>query len=247
MLFFENGGKEKPAVILLHGGGLSHWSLSGVTELLKENYNVVTPVIDGHGDDGGNDFISIEDSALKLIEYIKKNHRGKVFALGGLSIGAQIVTEVLSLQEDIAQFAILESALVMPIKGTKILTAPMVKASYGLIKYKWFSKMQAKTLYVGESGFDQYYNDSLRISKNSLVNIILSNGAYSLKNGIEKTKAKVLIITGEKEINLIKKSAKLLNAKIPKSEVFTAKKMGHGQLSMKHPQEYVKIVIRFMS
>jgi len=246
MIFKEHGNKELPTVILLHGGGLSYWSLSGVIDLLAEKYHVITPIIDGHSG-SGNEFTSIEDSARKLIEYIENYHNGKVFAVGGLSIGAQITAEALSLREEIAKFAILESALVIPIKGTKTLTVPMVKLSYGLIKYKWFSAMQAKTLFIKPEDFNQYYDDSLKISKQSLTNIILSNGTYSLKSGIEKTKAKVLIITGEKEIGLIKKSAKLLNEKIPASEIFIAKKMGHGELSMTRPNEYAEIVMNFIN
>ena len=246
MLFIENGNKDLPTIILLHGGGLSYWALTSIVELLQENYYIITPIIDGHGDDGDNYFISIEDSARKLLEYIKNYHKGKVFALGGLSIGAQISIEAVSQNKTIAEYIILESVLVLPIKGTKLLTIPAIRLSYGLLKNKWFSKMQAKTLFVSTNMFEKYYYDSLKMSKQSLTNIILSNGTYTLKKNIENNKTKVLLLVGEKEISLMKKSARLLNEKLSNSIIHIIKKMGHGELSMRYPNKYVNIIKDFL-
>lgn len=108
-------------IILLHGGGLSLWSFKDIISLLQNNYHIVTPIIDGHGEDWQETFVSTEDSARKLIEYVDKYYNGKVFALGGLSIGAEIIIEVLSIKTDISENVIIESALVYHIKGTKLL------------------------------------------------------------------------------------------------------------------------------
>ncbi len=57
---------------------------------------------------------------------------------------AQIVCEVLSREPAITEYAIVESALVLPVKGVTVFTAPACGLCYGLIKRRWFSKMQAK-------------------------------------------------------------------------------------------------------
>ena len=245
MIFKETENKGLPTIILLHGGGLSWWSLKPIIELLKMNYHVVTPIIDGHGEDGKETFVSIENSALKLIEYIDHQYNGKVFAIGGLSIGAQIVTEVLSLRNDIAENAIIESALVYPIKGTTAMTVPTYKLFYGLITKRWFSKLQAKTLYVPENMFEQYYEDSLQITRESLINITLSNGNYDLKSSISDTKARVLVIVGEKELGIMIRSAKRLHEVIADSELHIAFNMGHGGISLLHPEQYVVLITDF--
>ena len=247
MIFKETKNKELPTVIILHGGGLSCWALADIVKLLQVDYHILTPIIDGYGEDCDNTFISIEDSSKKLAAYIERHCDGKVYALCGLSIGAQIVVEALTQSENIAEFAIIESALVLPIKGTKALTVPAFRMSYGLIKFKWFAKLQARTLFVPEDKFEQYYSDSMRISRQSLINTTLSNGTYMLRDGISKTKVKVLLIVGEKEINLMIKSAKLLNANIPNSELRVMHNMGHGELSMAHPAEYVRILKGFFA
>jgi pimeloyl-ACP methyl ester carboxylesterase len=247
MIFEGTANKQMPTIILMHGGGLSSWSLQSVVEHLQSEFHIVTPIIDGHGENGDEEFVSIQDSAEKLIDYIDANYNGKVFAVGGLSIGAQIITEVLSQRADIAQYAIIESALVYPIKGTAAMTIPAYKLLYGLVKSRWFSKLQAKTLCVPDDMFEKYYRDSLKISKQSLINITLSNGNYNLKNSIEDTQSKVLIIIGENEIGVMKKSAQRLHEAIKDSELYIAPAMRHGELSLVHPKKYVELLKSFFA
>jgi len=245
MKYMEFGDSDKPTIILLHGGGLSWWSIKEIIEDLQMQYHIVAPVIDGHGDDGETTFTSISDSATKLISYIDANCHGRVFALGGLSIGAQIVTEVISIRADIAEYAIIESALGYPIKGTTALTVPTLKLFYGLLRKKWFSKIQAKTLFVPSNMFEQYYKDSLKISKQSLINITLSNGNYSYKNSISDFKGKVLIIVGEKELGIMRKSARTLHNLISNSQLYIGQKMRHGEISLVNSREYLALIKSF--
>jgi pimeloyl-ACP methyl ester carboxylesterase len=246
MKYLEFGDCEKPTIVWLHGGGLSWWSLKEVIEDLQTQYHIVTPIIDGHGEDGETTFTSISDSASKLISYIDTFCHTKVFALGGLSIGAQIVTEIISMRADIAEYAIIESALVYPIKGMTALTVPTFKLFYGLLKKRWFSKVQAKTLFVPSNMFEHYYKDSLRISKQSLINIALSNGNYNFKNSISDFKGKVLIIVGEKELDIMLKSARTLHDMISNSQLYIGEKMRHGELSLVNSKEYLALIKSFL-
>ncbi len=61
MLFTEKGDKSLPTIILLHGNGLSDWSWDRVVKELQEEYHIVTPIIDGHGEDFETEFTSIEN------------------------------------------------------------------------------------------------------------------------------------------------------------------------------------------
>lgn len=247
MIVKETTNTQMPTIILLHGGGLSFWSWRRIVEQLQSEFHVVTPIIDGHGEDGDEEFISIQDSAGKLIEYIDTNCNGRVFAIGGLSIGAQIIIEVLSQRANIAEYAILESPLVYPIKRAGALTVLSYNLFYGLIKRRWFSKLQAKTLCVPAHMFEQYYQDSLKISKQSLINITLSNGNYDLKSSIGHTTSKVLIVVGENEIGIMRKSAQRLKKAIKDSELYIAPEMKHGEMSLVYPEKYVELVKGFFA
>lgn len=245
MIFKETGHNDFPTVIFIHGGGLSDWSLMPVVNEFQKKFHIITPIIDGHGEAATETFTSISNSAAKLIHFIDTQCNGQVFAIAGLSIGAQIVTEVLSQRNNITQYAIIESALVYPIKGITNFTVPSYQIFYGLIKQKWFSKLQAKSLCVPSNMLEIYYNDSIKMSKQSLINITLSNGTYNLKKSISGTKAKVLIIVGKKEISVMKKSAKRLHKEISGSELYIASGMRHGEISLKYPQKYIELLEKF--
>ncbi|MGL4336897.1 MAG: alpha/beta fold hydrolase [Turicibacter sp.] len=247
MKFKEFGNKDLPVIILIHGGGLSWWSWQKQIELLQKDYDVVTAIIEGHGEDWASDFISIQQSAKQVIKYIQETHHGKVFAVCGLSIGAQIIVEMISQEFDIAQNVIIESALVYPIKMVTALTVPMYNLCYGLIKNRRYAKLQAKTLNVPEHLFEQYFRDSSRMSKQSLINITKSNGSYAMPKTIVETTANVLIVVGEKEISVMKKSATLLHQTIKNSQLMVVKNAGHGELSLVTPEKYCELLQHFFN
>ena len=48
MKVVEYGKHNKEVVMFLHGGGLSWWNYQEITEILKEKYHILIPVLDGH-------------------------------------------------------------------------------------------------------------------------------------------------------------------------------------------------------
>ena len=139
----EFGQQNTSVVLLLHGGGLSWWNYREAAKILSAQYHVVLPVLDGHADSDAP-FTSIEENAARLISYIDDRFGGQILAIGGLSLGGQIALEMLSQRKDICRYALLESALVKPMNLTAALIGPTFGASFGLIKQKWFSKLQAE-------------------------------------------------------------------------------------------------------
>ncbi|QTD41941.1 alpha/beta fold hydrolase [Sporosarcina sp. Te-1] len=245
MKFTVTGNPELETIILLHGGGLSDWSLHRQVDYLAKNYYVVAPIIDGHGEDGETTFKSIEDSANQLIDFIDTHRNGRVFAICGLSLGAQIVMEVLSKRRGITQHAVIESGLAIPIETLTKFSMLTQKMTYRWIQQKWFAKMQAKTLNIADHLFDKYFEDSQKISKQSLLNITYSNGNFQLSKRVQETEANVLIIVGSKEIKLMKESAHLLKKTIPHSTLYIAEGMNHGELSLVHTEEYLALIEAF--
>lgn len=239
MQFRTFGNEKKPSILLLHGGGLSWWSWQPIITLLEKDYHIHTAILDGHGDDHLTPFTGIEQAADHILSYIDTYLDGSVHMICGLSIGAQIALELLSKRENITSYAIIESALVLPIKGITTLTVPTYALLFGLIKQKWFSRLQAKSLFVPDNMFELYYEDSIRMTKQSLINMTISNGNYSAKEGLKKSRAKTLILVGGKELGIMKKSAELLSQTIPSAELQILPGLKHGELSLTKASAYV--------
>ena len=240
MIVKEYGKSNKDIIILLHGGGLSWWNYEEVSEILKSNYHVILPILDGHsGSD--RDFTSIENNANEIIEYIDNNYNGNVKLIGGLSLGAQILLDILSKRDNICEYAIIESALVCQMKMTNRLIEPSINMSYGLIKKRWFSKLQFKSLKIKKELFDKYYIDSSNITKNNMILFLKANSNYHLKN-IKTNKSKSIVIVGSKERLIMIKSAKRIHDELINSELEILSGYYHGDLSINHPNEYAEKV-----
>ena len=107
MKFHEFGDKENQHIMLIHGGGNSWWNYLRQAKALSKEYHVILPTLDGHGEEYNTEYVSTIDSAQKLISYINQNCNGQLFLLCGVSLGGQIVIEMLSLKADISQKAII--------------------------------------------------------------------------------------------------------------------------------------------
>ena len=239
-------GQQNPGVVMLfHGGGLSWWNYREVANLLAERYHVVLPVLDGHADSDAP-FTTIEDNANRLISYIDNHFGGQVLAIGGLSLGGQIAVEMLSQRPDICRYALIESALVKPMKLTHALIGPTLGMSYGLIKQKWFAKLQAAYLGIPRALFDDYYRDTCAISKADMIAFLKANSMYTVKPSLAETTAKVKIVAGSREQKNIRDSAKMLHEAIPGSSMEILLNQRHGDLSLNKPEQYAKILTNWI-
>ena len=246
MRVLEFGQQNDHVILLLHGGGLSWWNYREVAQKLAEQYHVVLPVLDGHA---GSDapFTTIEKNASRLISYIDTHFGGLVMAIGGLSLGGQVAVEILSQRKDICQYALIESALVKPMELTAALLGPTFGMSYGLIKQKWFAKLQADYLGIPRDLFDDYFRDTCKISKADMIAFLKANSMYTVKPSLSETKAKVKIVAGSKEQKNIRDSAEFLHQAIPGSSMEILPGLRHGDLSINNPEQYAQILTDWIS
>lgn len=237
MHYVEFGKENNNIILLLHGGGLSWWNYEDVAKSLQKDYHVILPILDGHAK-SEKPFTSIEDNADEIINFIDAHLGGSVFLIGGLSLGGQILLEILSQRNDICKYAIIESALVIPSKLTYSMIKPAFGSCYGLIQYKWFSKLQFKSLKIKPDLFDCYFRDTCAISKNDMIAFLQANSLYSLKKSIKNCTAKVYIFVGERENIAIQKSAKIIHQALPESVLHVLPKLYHGEFSINKGIDY---------
>ena len=237
MHYVEFGKENKNIILLLHGGGLSWWNYEDVAKSLQKDYHVILPILDGHAK-SEKPFTSIEDNADEIINFIDAHLGGSVFLIGGLSLGGQILLEILSQRNDICKYAIIESALVIPSKLMYSMIKPAFGSCYGLIQYKWFSKLQFKSLKMKSDLFDRYFRDTCAISKKDMIAFLQANSLYSLKESIKKCTAKVYVFVGGKEKNAMQKSAKVIHQALQESVLHVLPELYHGEFSINKGIDY---------
>ena len=239
MKYAAYGLTQNETVIFLHGGGLAPWNYCDIAEQLQDRFHIIIPILDGHsGSD--TDFTTIENNADEIIHYVDESFCGKIFMICGLSLGGQILTEILAKRKDICKYAIIESTLVIPMKIIYAFIQPIISICYPLIKKHWFARLQFKTLHIKESLFEDYYKDSTAISKENMIAFLKANSDYKLKESVKQSLTKVLILVGSKESRIMKKSAEILCEQIPNAALEVLPGYYHGDLSINHASEYIQ-------
>lgn len=207
-------GTGTRTAVLLHGGGLSWWNYRAVADLLAANgYRVVLPVLDGHA---GSDrpFTSIEDNASELVALIDRELGGRVEALGGVSLGAQVALEAL--------------------------VAPAVALSHPLVRRPWFSRAQFASLHLPEELYESYYRDSCAISKRDMIAFMRANSSYRLRPELAVCGTRATILVGGKEPRVMVRSARALAKAMPGSTLVEHPGWRHGEASLWRPEVYLE-------
>ncbi|UHA75265.1 alpha/beta fold hydrolase [Paenibacillus sp. 481] len=224
----EYGDTSAPFLMLfLHGGGVSSWMWDKQVQYFT-HYHCIVPDLPEHGKSNSEIKFSIQGSAAELIKLVEEKARGKQVVLIGFSLGSQVIIQMLSMKPDIIDFAIINSALVRPISYAKNLIKSTVRLSFPLIKNRWFSKLQAKTLYLSADHFEKYYEENCNIKPDTLIRVLEENMSFKIPNDFRKTNGKILVTVGEKEKAVMKKSAKDIVATSPNCIGVIIPEIGHG-------------------
>lgn len=222
----EHGDMSAPLMVFLHGGGVSSWMWDRQMKYFN-HYHCVIPDLPGHGRSRNIPF-SIGRSAEEIIRLIEEKGKDKKVILIGFSLGSQVIIQLLSESSHLVDFSIINSALVRPITYGKSLIRPTIRFSYPFIKQRWFSKLQAKTLFVDEEQFEKYYEESNQMTCEGLVKIMEENMSFQLPKDFSLANGKILVTVGEKEKSIMKKSAKDIVDANPNCTGITIPDIGHG-------------------
>ena len=246
MNYVEFGSAHNDTILLLHGGGLSWWNYREAARFLQNEYHVLLPILDGHA---GSDrpFTTIEENASEIISFIDTHLNGTALLIGGLSLGGQILLEMLSQRGDICACALVESAAVLPSKRTNALIAPSVGCSYGLIRNRSFARLQFQFLHMKPELFEDYYRDTSRIKKQDMIAFLKANTSYTLKDSFRETSAAIHVYAGEKETGTILRSAEAVCRMRPSCILHRMKGLRHGEFSICHADRYADNIRRIIS
>lgn len=241
MKYREFGLGQKETILLLHGGGLSWWNYLGAAKLLQTDFHIILPILDGHA---GSDrpFTTIEENASEIISFIDAQFGTSVLMIGGLSLGGQILLEMLSQRRDLCSYALVESASVFPSKLTNNLISPAFGGSYGLIKNRGFAKMQFNALHINPTLFEDYYRDTCQIRKEDLISFMKATTSYTLKDSLRSVSSEVHVYYGSRETGLIKHSAEMLGKELPGCILHPLTGFYHGEFSLNHADAYADAV-----
>jgi len=235
MVYEEYGDKDRPMLVFLHGGGVSGWMWNKQIEHFSDYYCVV-PDLPEHGR-SQSDVFAMESCAESVLELIDALAGDQPVIVVGFSLGAQVLVEMLSRRPERIDYAMINSALVVPQLQMVKWLAPAIKLMFPLVRNRTFAKLQAKTLYVSEADFERYFEESKKMTQEGLIRVLTENMSYQVPASFSQADTRILVTVGEKEKGLMQQSARSLVASNRYSVGVVLQQIGHG-ISLAEPARF---------
>ncbi|MBR4223839.1 MAG: alpha/beta hydrolase [Oscillospiraceae bacterium] len=93
MQYITMGDKSSPAVLLIHGMLCTGKDNLGFGRYLSDSFYVISPTLDGHGNDG-TDLVCVEEEAAKITAYLRSEGITSLALIQGSSMGAEVALAV---------------------------------------------------------------------------------------------------------------------------------------------------------
>lgn len=249
MVFHTFGNKENKAVMLIHGV-LCPWQIwNDAIERFKGRYYVIVPELDGHTQNEKSLFISVDDEAAKISEYIRNELGGNVFLLAGLSMGGRIAATAAKSKDIRIEKLVLDGAPLARING---LLKAVFKKNYKMIIAKSKSRDQkilesAKKDFLPEKMIPFYLNVADNMEEQSIVNMIDTVFSDFDFSGYPDD-MRILFMHGTKGNESVSRkcAVKMKNAN-PQAEIRCFEGLAHAELACFKPEQWNDEVERFIS
>lgn len=240
--YVENGEKNDPLLVFIHGGGVSGWMWKNQLDHFKDCHCLVVDLPE-HGNSGGE--FSISESAEQINQLIGQKGLGKRVHVIGFSLGAQVLIEMLAREPELIDVAVINSALVRPVSYAVNIVGPAARLTLPLAKSRRFARMQAKAMYIDEELFEIYYQESRQIKAETFVRVMKENLAYELPGNFSQVTARMLVMVGEKEKKMMKRSAADIVNENRNATGLIVPGIGHG-ISLANPALFNNLVRKWL-
>src|SRR5690625_1364422 len=204
------------------------------------NYKCLVPDLPGHGKSGDGYNFSIRDTANQISTIIEEHKADQQVTVIGFSLGAQVLISMLSEHNNLIDKAVIISASTKPFVLPKI-AAKVATWMLPLARNKFFSRMLAKYMYLNDQYFNDYYQDTLTITKETFFKVMYENMSFSIPEGFRTTRSRILVLTGKKENLIIKKSITDILESNKKCLGVVIPGVGHG-ISLHNPTYFNKLI-----
>ncbi len=229
-LYFKETGKENPeTIVFLHGGALAGWMWEKQLEAFND-YHCLVPDLPEHGKSSEVKPFTIEGAANQVLDLIRSQAHGGKAHVVGISLGAQIIVEMLSKSPELIGHVLISGTLVRRLPATDFLLKLLdytIKAYTPIKDTDFLIKANIRSYNIPKEYFKPLKDATESISSESLNRILHENMLFKIPEGIEQVNNPVLIIAGGKEYGIIKESARDLTKVLPNSQNFIAENMVH--------------------
>lgn len=225
-----SGPANAPAIVFLHGGGISGWMWEPQVEALRDHFHCLVPDLPEHGRSAGTGPLTLADSATRVAEVIRQRAVGGRAHLVGLSLGAQLAAHLLAVAPELVDHAVLSGTLTRSFPGMNWLY-PSVNWMYRLYTpFKdtaWLIRANMQSGEIPAQFFEQVRADTQQLTPEALTHVLTENMNFRPAPELNGVQTPVLVVAGEKEYGLMHDSVRDLLKVLPNAKGVLAPGLGH--------------------
>ena len=249
MIFHTFGDASKKPVLLIHGM-LNPWQLweEAAEHFSKECY-VIVPELDAHTEEETSTFVSVDDEAKAIREYVINEFGGKLFMICGLSMGGRIAATIAGLPGISTEHLVLDGAPLMAMP--KFLIRFMTNSYIKIIKKS--KARDPKTLASCRRDFlpERYIDDFLKIAdhiEDTSIRNILSSVFSAFDYKTYDPNCRILFMHGTKGNESVSRKAALKMKEVnPQTEIRVYDGYAHAQLMSFEQSKWIREVQGFLN
>ncbi len=250
MRFHTFGNKKNKIMILIHGV-LTPWQIwQEQINYFEKEYYVIVPALDGHVEEEVSEYISVEDEADKIIEYVINNCGKDVETICGLSMDGVIAYKIFESNKINIKYLVIDGGPLAPIN--KLLIWFMEKSYISIVNK---AKVRDKrTLENFKKNFlpEKYLNSFLKfadtMTDKTISNMIRSVFQTRISKDVKNNSTNILYMHGTKGNEMVsKKAAKIMKEIYPHTKIECFDGYLHAELAVYHCEKWIRHVDRFIS
>ncbi len=221
LFFQETGTANMPTVVFLHGGGGAGWMWQPQLDALSNEFHCLVPDLPGHGRSTTKSAFTIQEAAVQVAALIQQQAHGGKAVVVGLSLGAQVVVQLLATAPTCVESAIISSALLHSVGPKWLYSLSMLRWTYwlGVTPFKnmaWYTRLNMRSAAgIPDAYFAQFNADYQNMTADIFAHITHENMHFRLPTGLDNATMPVLVVVGKREYGIMQQSARELAAALP--------------------------------
>jgi len=215
------GDPQNPAIVFLHGGGLSSKQWQPQLEALSDHFYCVAPDLPEQGQSASLKPFMLTDAAARVVELIRSLPSQKAHVVG-LSLGGAVALEVVRTAPEVVDHLILSGTAAGLSKWMGWLTI----TSAGM--YRWFKAETLLNMTYKQFNIPEQYRAGLREDLLKSFDVDFTRHFTEALMQVQlPAQANALVVVGEHETVVAKSSARKLAATIHGARGVIAPNVGH--------------------
>ena len=194
------GNPMHPAILFLHGAGVSSWMWEMQLEALNNDFYCITVDLPGLGESHQAEWTSFKDTADLLAEIIRTRTPHQKAHVVGLSLGGYTAIKLLEQHPDVLHTVLVSGVTTRPMPNQWLLRL-MTTLVLPMLAFDWFVVAQARAIQLPADAIPLFVRDAKRLRPTTMKRIYAELFSFSLPRTLASVP--LLAVAGDKEVKAI--------------------------------------------